>query len=154
MLRDAKAPPDDVRNAMRLIDLYFDVRLRRAKWEELEKALAAAKGTTYDRYVFHPKSEAEILADLEDYDPAPVLSSLRVPLLALYGELDPAVTPAANVARMKRYLRYANNRASTVKVFPGADHDFFEARKPYVQRDRYVPGYLQTIVSWIEARTR
>lgn len=146
MLREGKASAEDARKAMHALQLYFDVRLRRATWAELARAIEEAKGTTYDRYIFHPKSEAEVLADFEDYDPAPVLSSLRVPLLAMYAENDPAVTPAINVPRMTRYLALAGNRRSTVKVFDDADHDFT------IGRQRYADGYLQFIVSWI-ART-
>lgn len=146
-MRAAGLPPEDARSAMRAIDLYFDVRLRRATWDELARAIEEAKGTAYDRFIFHPKSEADVLRDLEDYDPEPVLRSLRVPLLALYGGKDPAVTPEANAPLMRRY-----NRGITVRVFEHADHDFFDARQEYVLRDRYAEGYLQFLVDWITAR--
>lgn len=40
-----------------------------------------------------------------DYDPGPTLRDLRIPLLAIWGQLDEAAPAAANVAKMEMYLR-------------------------------------------------
>lgn len=148
-LRAAGVSPDDAARALRAVDLYFALRVRRATWAELAAAIAEAKGKPYDRFIFHPASEAEVLKDLEDYDPVPVLRSLRVPLLAMYGGKDPAVTPELNVLPLKGHLAAARNRRSSVRVFPDADHDFIVATADWVQRDRYAAGYLKGIVDWI-----
>ena len=52
------------------------------------------------------------------YDPAPVLSRMTIPLLALFGEADTLVPPATNRNAMENALREAGNRDVTIRVHP------------------------------------
>lgn len=89
-----------------------------------------------------------------EYDAAPALRSIHVPVLALFGELDTMVPPEPNRALIADGLRQAGNPGLTVRVFAGANHQFWAARTgaraEYAQLEPgYVPGFLDTIGDWI-----
>ncbi len=93
------------------------------------------------------------------FDPAQALSQARVPVLALFGELDLQVLPATNEAAVVRALKDAGNADVTSKVFPGANHLFQPAKTgsptEYATLPKeFVPGFLDTISEWILARVR
>lgn len=59
-------------------------------------------------------------AALIQYDPAPALSALRIPVLAFFGGTDLQVIPAQNEQPMRDLL--AGDPAATVHTFPGLNH--------------------------------
>lgn len=90
------------------------------------------------------------------YDPQPALARIRVPVLALFGELDGMVPPQPNISLLQTGLPDAGARL-TVRVFPGANHQFWPAftgsRHEYRRlAPGYVPGFLEAIRDWIAAR--
>jgi pimeloyl-ACP methyl ester carboxylesterase len=94
-----------------------------------------------------------------DYDPAEALRTTSVPVLALFGELDLQVPPAQNREPMARALAEAGNTDVTIEVIPGANHLFQVAitgnpREYLTLEKEFVPGLLDRISSWIQARTR
>ncbi|MFC9997379.1 alpha/beta hydrolase family protein [Nocardia sp. NPDC127526] len=54
------------------------------------------------------------------YDPAPALSALRIPVLAIYGGKDLQVPPAQNEQPARDHL--AAGPDATIQVFPGLNH--------------------------------
>lgn len=56
------------------------------------------------------------------YDPVPVLETVRVPLLALFGEKDRNVVPQDNLPRMHEALKKAGNVDVRLLVIPDANH--------------------------------
>jgi dienelactone hydrolase len=89
-----------------------------------------------------------------EYDPAPALARIHVPVLALFGELDTMVPPEPNRTLIGNGLRKAGNRQLTVRVFEGANHQFWAAktgaRAEYAQlTPGYVPGFLDAVSGWI-----
>ncbi len=56
------------------------------------------------------------------YDPVPALKSLKVPVLALYGDKDFQVPPSANAEPMKAALK--GDKDATVTVLPSLNHLF------------------------------
>jgi pimeloyl-ACP methyl ester carboxylesterase len=89
--------------------------------------------------------------------PTPALEQIRVPVLAVYAELDPEVPPEPNVALLSAALARAGNTAVTIHVFPQANHLFWVARTglrdEYTSlREEYVPGYLDMVGGWILQR--
>ncbi|MDI9239115.1 alpha/beta fold hydrolase [Lysobacter sp. LF1] len=89
-----------------------------------------------------------------EFDPAPALRRIHVPVLALFGELDTMVPPARNVDRIETALREGGNKQLKITVFDGANHQFWAAksgaRAEYAQlRPEYVPGFLDAISGWI-----
>lgn len=94
------------------------------------------------------------LCSVVDYDPAPALANVRVPVLALFAELDPMVPPEPNMRLLTDALAATGNDALTLRLFNGANHQFWPARTgtraeyPRLER-RFVPGFLDAISGWI-----
>jgi fermentation-respiration switch protein FrsA (DUF1100 family) len=86
------------------------------------------------------------------YDPRPTLSALKVPVLAVAGELDPLVAPAANLPEMARALK---SPYRIVKL-PGLNHLLQPARTgnpmDYAKIDVTIAATaLEVIGQWIAA---
>lgn len=96
---------------------------------------------------------------LSRFDPAPVLKKTKVPVLALYGELDVLVPPEENVDRMRAYLKEAGNTDFTIRVIPGVGHDMetfgtlrggeWDWPEKYWVWPRKSPEFHQTILTWL-----
>ena len=86
-------------------------------------------------------------------DPAPFWSRVDVPVLALYGELDTTVPPAANARVLAAAL--ALNPAAIVTVLPGANHQMLLARTggddELVDLNRYAGGYFALLAAFLQA---
>jgi pimeloyl-ACP methyl ester carboxylesterase len=89
------------------------------------------------------------------YDPAPNLRLIRVPVLAMNGSLDRQVLPAENLAAIKAALR--DDRDVTILELPGLNHLFQTARTgslgEYADIEETVaPVALDQMANWINAR--
>jgi hypothetical protein len=92
------------------------------------------------------------------YDPAPVLAAVKCPVLALFGEKDVQVSPQQNLPVMEKAFQKGGNKDVTFKIFPEANHLFQKAKtgspSEYAALDKaFVPGFLDTISSWILEKT-
>lgn len=106
--------------------------------------------------------KAHYLCFVLDYDPAPALQALTVPILALYAELDTQVPPDVNIPLVETALKTAGNGDYTIYTFENANHWFApaeigtttEMRELMQNRDGYdfVPGFLQMMEEWITSR--
>lgn len=133
LLRSGHAPLD-VEKRVRVVDRWLGVM------DAIAPACRLAR--------LHP------LCFTVEFDPAPALRHIHVPVLALFGELDTMVPPERNVDRIEAGLREGGNTRLTVTVFDGANHQFWAAktgaRSEYAQlRPEYVPGFLDAISGWI-----
>ncbi|MDR7450993.1 MAG: alpha/beta fold hydrolase [Armatimonadota bacterium] len=104
---------------------------------------------------------ASYICYVVDYDPRPALSTLRVPVLALFGALDTQVPPDRNADALRAWLRDAGNDDVTIVTLPRANHWFAEAREGTTREflaagfaPRFAPGFLDTLSTWILARAR
>ncbi|MDQ0465484.1 pimeloyl-ACP methyl ester carboxylesterase [Caulobacter ginsengisoli] len=91
------------------------------------------------------------------YDPAPALKALRIPVLALYGDKDFQVPPAANVPVMTAALK--GDRDATVTVLPGLNHLFQLADTglddEYGQIEETIsPAALDRLGAWVVAHAK
>ena len=89
------------------------------------------------------------------HDPAAVLRQVRVPVLALNGELDVQVIADENLAGIRQAL--AGNPDATVEKLPGLNHLFQTVRTggpgEYAQiEETLAPAALQRIADWILQR--
>lgn len=91
-------------------------------------------------------------------DPRTALRKVKVPVLALNGELDLQVPPYQNLPEIEKALKEAGNTDVTIREFPGLNHLFQTAIKTG-SPDEYViieetmsPDVLETIRDWILAR--
>jgi hypothetical protein len=62
------------------------------------------------------------------YDPRPALRKVKVPVLALNGELDKQVDADQNLPEIEKALKEAGNKDATVKKIPGVNHLFQTCR--------------------------
>ena len=92
---------------------------------------------------------------LAQYDPAPVLARIRVPVLALNGSLDLQVAPGQNLAAFRAALK--DNPDATIVELPGLNHMFQTARTggrgEYRDIEETIaPSVLALIGDWIGER--
>jgi uncharacterized protein len=80
-----------------------------------------------------------------EVDASVALRALRVPVLALFGEVDLAVPPSSNVPLLARYLAESATGDYTIAVLPAADHQM-------MRDDGYHPLYLVEMVGWVASR--
>lgn len=92
------------------------------------------------------------------YDPAPALRQLRVPTLALFGELDDNILPDRNSAAWEAALQAGGHPDYTIRVLPRANHALLEARTgtdaEMASPQRFTPVYFTTVEGWLRARVR
>jgi uncharacterized protein len=92
------------------------------------------------------------------YDPGPTLRQLKVPVLAIFGELDNNIVADKNKAAWEAALKTAGNSDYTLRILPRANHAQFEAKVgsnaegPSLQR--FVPIYFTTVQDWLAKRVR
>jgi pimeloyl-ACP methyl ester carboxylesterase len=92
------------------------------------------------------------------YDPAPTLRQLRIPILALFGELDDNIIAGKNKAAWDSALRAGGNRDYTLRILPKANHLMLEAKvgsnAEMASLQRFVPAYAATVIDWLADRVR
>jgi hypothetical protein len=93
------------------------------------------------------------------FDPTPVLKKVKVPVLALNGELDVQVSSKDNLAHIAVALKTGGNKKFTIKSFPNLNHLFQTSKtglaSEYAQIEETMsPEVLKTISDWVLARTR
>lgn len=93
------------------------------------------------------------------YDPLPALRQVRVPVLAMNGELDLQVPYEVNLSRIEKALAKSGNPDVTIVSLPGHNHLFQQAvtglPAEYGQIEQTMsPEALDLISSWILERVR
>ncbi|MCB9282230.1 MAG: alpha/beta fold hydrolase [Lewinellaceae bacterium] len=93
------------------------------------------------------------------YDPEPALLALKCPVLVMGGESDNHSNTAENMQKFKEIFQRSGNNRLTFKVFPSADHGYFEtATGKFMETElrelkRFVPDYFDTLVEWTRVVT-
>jgi pimeloyl-ACP methyl ester carboxylesterase len=92
------------------------------------------------------------------YDPEPDLKKIKVPVLALNGELDLQVASKPNLDGINAGLKAAGNKDVTVRAFPKLNHLFQTSQtglpSEYAKIEETIsPVVLETISQWIVERT-
>jgi len=93
------------------------------------------------------------------YDPAPTLSKVGIPVLALNGERDLQVPAAANIGAIRAALDAGGNKDYTAKILPGLNHLFQESKTgsptEYASIEQtFAPSALTTISDWIRLHAK
>jgi pimeloyl-ACP methyl ester carboxylesterase len=152
--------PQTVDQIVGLMELQYRFARTGQGWGEYAAAretLAARMGRAPDTFPGSPGDPYwGLIRRLYFYDPAPMLRRLRVPTLALFGELDNNVVAEKNRAAWEAALAAGGNRDYTLRVIPKANHIQLEAvvgsnaEMPSLQR--FAPGYSTTILEWLAKR--
>jgi pimeloyl-ACP methyl ester carboxylesterase len=95
---------------------------------------------------------------LLSYDPVPTLRRVKVPVLAINGELDLQVPPAQNLPVIEQALVAGGNRDVTVTEIPKLNHLFQTATTGAPSEygtieETMSPLALKMVSEWIAART-
>jgi fermentation-respiration switch protein FrsA (DUF1100 family) len=91
--------------------------------------------------MFEDEAVWQLVAEINDYDPAPALARITVPFLAVFGSAD-EITPAEeSVAVLRAAVR---PEALEVAVFAAGDHRLKHGDPP-----RLVDGYLDRLATFI-----
>jgi pimeloyl-ACP methyl ester carboxylesterase len=93
------------------------------------------------------------------YDPAPALTKVRCPVLAIAGELDLQVLPKQNLPAIGAALLRGGNQNHTVLELPGLNHLLQPAKTgspaEYAQIEVTIaPAALDLMTTWIQKRDR
>jgi len=150
----------ELEEAVAFMKLEVEFLMTRSNWPMLREAIERARGTiwfpwtktgsegaTTEDHPFWESAQGDFT-----YDPRPALRQLTCPVLAIFGELDEAVTVDPNRAVLERMLREGEHPDFTIRVLPNADHGMGFRKGSRADRSRYAPGYLDTMISWLLER--
>jgi fermentation-respiration switch protein FrsA (DUF1100 family) len=92
--------------------------------------------------------------DLLAYDPAPTLSKLTCPVLAINGEKDVQVPPQQNLPVIRKALEAGGNKNYEVDELPGLNHLFQTAKTGGIGEyseieETMSPVAMEKVASWI-----
>jgi pimeloyl-ACP methyl ester carboxylesterase len=151
-------PPQLVEEIVGLLTLQYRYASTGQGWDEYAAARAkvSAKmggaapptipGTQDDPYW-------QFIRRIYFYDPGPTLRQLKVPVLAIFGELDNNIVAEKNKAAWEAALKAAGNSDYTLRILPKANHAQFEAKigsnAEMKSLQRFVPAYSTTIQEWL-----
>jgi pimeloyl-ACP methyl ester carboxylesterase len=154
--------PETVNQIVNLMKLQYHFARTGRDWEKY----AVARNTLVARLGRAPESFPGSQTDqywgfirrLYFYDPAPTLSRLKTPTLALFGALDNNIIAQKNKTAWDSALRAADNRDYTSLILPRANHIMLEAKvgsnSEMPSLLRLVPDYAVTIRDWLAKRVR
>jgi hypothetical protein len=93
-----------------------------------------------------------------EYDPRPALRALSVPVLAILGSLDQAVSSRETLGEMRKIWLEAGNSAATVLELYGVNHLFQTVATGHPSEmlksdETFSPRALEIVTAWLRART-
>jgi len=150
-----------LQNAARLSELDLTYSLQGEGWDELENAIA----TYGDDPWFGMTMLGWVEADTRDHrywsrynpraedDPQLALRTLRVPILAIWGELDPTFPPRAHKPGLEKLLVEAGHADYTLVEYSNAGHGLEDIPPGKPLRGRgLAEGYFGTVGEWLKKR--
>ena len=145
--------------------LGFQAAIDTSLWGAWEASVASAGNQPWSAYVGLDSALTDLQGWLRyRYDPESTLTSIKKPVLAIFGQNDVLVPPKVNVPLMESYLSQAGNNQSHIVIFPGVGHDFFagaslvgndwEWPTGFWRWNRRAVGLEDTIVNWTKAQVQ
>jgi fermentation-respiration switch protein FrsA (DUF1100 family) len=137
----------------------FDVARTGRGWEQFQDLMKTSSKEAWFQTVNAPRS----LEGLREawtgqflYDPYSDLMNLRIPLLAIFGEMD-TETPAKQIAaKTQSALSKSGNKNSEIIVIPGATHGLMifpeEGKRWFFFR--FADGYMPLMTEWVLMRSQ
>jgi pimeloyl-ACP methyl ester carboxylesterase len=112
--------------------------------ERLDEAEVPYRELRGLEFMFEHEEVWHLSSKIFGYDPAPALSRITTPVLALLGAADRVNPPDESAAGLRAAVR---PELLQVEVFPEGDHRLHHDDPP-----RFVDGYLDRIASFVTAR--
>lgn len=122
----AAAPAQRVREQIASDDMYIRMRDKGESRAQAQAATARMMWMMDAALSLCPLVRVHYLCGVYRYDPVADLSTVKVPVLALFGERDNMVPPEENLAAMKAALE-RSGAPHSIKVFPAANHMFWKS---------------------------
>ena len=98
----------------------------------------------------------QLIRPLILYDPAAAIRQIKLPVLALFGELDNNILAEKNRAAWEAALKAGGHRDYTLRILPKANHALLEAKvgnnAEMKSLQRFVPAYPATVLDWLSTR--
>jgi len=138
-------------------------RLRQMFMEDWEKMSDEKKEQIGDPEVFLEAQLQSLLSPwlkfFLTYDPKPILSKVKCPVLAINGEKDLQVPPKENLSAIEEVLKTGGNQNYTIKELPGLNHLFQTTQtglpSEYAKIEETIsPVALKIVGDWILEQTR
>lgn len=151
-------PAADVEAIREFQEIAFHYGSTGEGWQRYVAARSAAEGKPWLRRVWSPAEPGAgnwMWGRLNgDYNPLPALLSLRVPVLALWGEFDLNVDPEVNRSIFEIALDAAANPDHTLVIVPEADHELEVAVSPAaaLETEPFASNVWERIVEWLVLR--
>jgi uncharacterized protein len=154
--------PQTVADIIGIMQLQYQFARTGQGWDDYAVArekLAARIGKPPDTFPGTPDHPSwQVIRRSYFYNPAPTLGQLKVPMLALFGELDNNILAEKNRAAWESGLRAGGHRDYTLRILAGANHAQLEAKvgnnAEMASLQRFVPAYFATIDEWLAKRIR
>ena len=143
-----------------LMKLQYEFARTGQGWDEYIAArqkLAAQMGTPPDSFPGTPDHPYwQTIKRSYFYDPGPIIRQLRLPVLAIFGELDNNIVAEKNQRAWETALKAGGNPDYTLVTLPKANHVLFEAtlgsNAEMPSLKRIVPAYFSTVENWLGKR--
>jgi uncharacterized protein len=146
-------------------DLTADIRLAMSNWqksqpqERLQQMGVAGAAGQKVADEFAKAANAKWYHYIVKYDPAPVLSKVTVPVLALNGDKDMQVAAAENLAAIEKNLAQAGNKNGKTQSLPGLNHLFQTSKTGSIQEygvleETFSPQALEVMTTWLKEVTK
>ena len=158
-LRNAKFSQAEINDAIAYMKQKYQVARTGEGWDLLQARITELQSQKVGwlTYAGAPKS----LEDLQyfwkvqfSFDPSAYWQRVKLPVLAIYGEVDSSQPVPQITSSLQLALRRAGNRSYTIKVFPRADHALLvwstpggDARFPVL-----ADGYMEALTKWLKTR--
>ena len=155
--------PQMIDQIVELMSLQYEYLRTGQGWEKYlaarERIVARMGGNPPEAFPATPDSPwLRFLRPLILYDPAPTIRQLRLPVLALFGELDNNIMAEKNRAAWEAALKAGGHQDYTLRILPKANHALLEAKVGNIAEmkslQRFVPEYSATVREWFAKRVR
>lgn len=128
---------------------------RRSQFTDAERALLRVDAASIEQGI--RVSTTPWFRSLLREDPAVYLRTIKIPVLALFGDKDLQVAAEPNAKAVRDSLAAAGNSSSEVRILPGLNHLFQHTTTGAVSdygtiEETFAPEALQLIDGWIAAR--
>ncbi len=148
----------ELSQAMNLYSLWLNVAKTGEGWDELDRAMAAARNEQWFKKLDLPESKDNWLyrwyPSVGNFNPLPLWEQVRIPVLLIYGERDRNTPVARSLDGISQALRKAGNTGFTPLIVPGAAHNLtiqWHPGEPFYWWHA-APGYSELLVAWVKLR--
>jgi pimeloyl-ACP methyl ester carboxylesterase len=141
--------PQMIERITELMTLQYEYLRTGQGWENYLAARGRMGGNPPDSFPAtqdHPY--LQLLRPMVTYDPGPTIRQIKLPVLALFGELDNNIMAEKNRAAWEAGLKAGGHRDYTLQILPRANHALLEAKQgnnaEMKSLQRFVPLYFDS----------